>query len=74
MNLLEKKKSHWERNVIEGKYTCIYLPELLLMEEQAGQVQTPPLLEGIFYPLSEKLQDWEALLQTHHDDGLRNMC
>lgn len=62
-------KGHWEGNVIEKKY--IYLPELLCMEEQAGQVETPPLLKGIFSPLSEKLQDWEALLQNQPNDRPR---
>ena len=66
---ISEEKGHWDGNVIEKKY--IYLPELLRMEEQAGQVETPPLLEGIFSPLSEKLQDWEALLQNHPNDRLR---
>lgn len=60
---------HWEGNIREGKY--IYLADLIIMKERAGQNPVPAILEGIFSPLTEKLPAWRALLESHPDEELK---
>ena len=63
-------KGHWEGNVVEGKY--VYLDDLKIMDEKVGTAPIPAVLEGIHSPLTDKLHEWNVLLQPHPDRELCN--